>query len=842
MLIQDAPGWVSAHARARGLESVYAFHVAWNDTSRAAFMGQAVAIVAAVDSLRHHDGIIAWVLGNEIPAWVVQELGATEVESRLRDIAAHVRQRDPGRLLGHANWPPTKELDLSFLDLACFNLYPAWPYEVTVKGYGPYLREVLVPLARGHPLLVTEFGINSLEAAETRQAQVLADCWREIAAGPAIGGVVFEWADEWWKNFDNPITGKGYWERAYASDDAKHHDQDPEEYYGIVRADRGHKPAYASVQAMWSAPMRSRSPVPWLVLAALGASTWWAFNFGRRRQAAAGNPAGKTSVACLIAVLAATAPAGAHAASWAQRDTVTGANADDQFGWTLAGAGDVDGDGRGDAAVGAHFYMVGPDTAAGAVYVYRGGQPAGSPAIVRLEGPTPHEHFGESICGGRDADGDGIPDLAVGASQRAGPAGLAAGAVDLFRGGAALTAGRWTTLYGEAANDWFGQSVAMGDVDGDGLADVIVGAPYNDRGGSAAGAVFIYRGGMSPPLALLQVLIGEAPNDQFGWSAAYLGDINGDGYGDIAVGARLHGVGLKSAAGKVYLFYGGPTMDAIPDGTWMGVLRDDWFGNSVAGPGDVDGGGRPDILVGAPYNDAGGSAAGAAYLFRGEDSPGSPPAATYLGESPNAQFGWSVGGAGDVNADVRADIVVGARLQASGLLIAAGRAYLFGGGSPLSTTPLGTADGEAANDWLGNCVDGSPGYFSPGHGTLFVGAPYNDAAASAGGRAYLLGPGGVVGIPDGARRATSLRARPNPTVGPVTILWIGRRDEPAGVEIVDAGGRRVRRLTIRGYGARWDTRDEAGTLVPAGLYFVRSLTDPPTPVRIDSQARLVVLR
>lgn len=443
----------------------------------------------------------------------------------------------------------------------------------------------------------------------------------------------------------------------------------------------------------------------------------------------------------------------------------------------------------------------------------------------------------------RRVDGDGYPDLAVGAPLRTVSELSSCGAIDVFRGGPGFGT-RWLSLGGEAANDWFGQSVTLGDLDGDGKAEIIVGAPYNDRAASAAGAVFIYKGGSTPPTTPWLVLTGENANDQFGWSVAYVGDVDGDGYGDLVVGARLYGLGLLAAQGKVYLFHGGPTMDAVADGSWAGVAKDDWFGNSVAGSGDVDGRGRPDILVGAPYNDAAGSAAGAAYLFRGEDPPGSPPAAVYFGESANAQLGWTVSGAGDVDGDGYPDVLTGARLQASGALSAVGRIYLFSGGTSLATAPIATADGEAADDWFGNSVSDGTGFFFPGHGAAFGGAPHNDAAASAAGRAYNYGYGLRVGVDEKATTAplVGIRVSPNPTSRMAAIRWTVRA-AIAGIDVYDVQGRRVRKLDVAGEagGVEWDLRDESGKRVAQGIYLIaaRSRGSAPLPVHV---APLAVLR
>jgi hypothetical protein len=515
-------------------------------------------------------------------------------------------------------------------------------------------------------------------------------------------------------------------------------------------------------------------------------------------------------------------PARARGATWASTDTLPGQSVGGQFGWTTCGVGDLDGDGHRDLAIGAHFTRIGVLNGAGAVYLYKGaGSPAASP-WMHLNGTTANEHFGEAIAGGHDVDGDGHPDLAIGAPLRAAGALSAAGAVDMFRGGSALGSGRWFTLTGEAANDWFGESVALGDVDGDGYADLIVGAPYDDRGATDAGAVFIYRGGPTAPTTPWRILVGETANDQFGWAVAFLGDVDGDGIGDIAVGARLHG-----GKGKVYLFHGGVAMSTTSAGAWDGEATDDWFGNSVAGPGDVDGGGRADLLVGAPYNDRGGSAAGAAYLFRGEDPPGSPPVVIEVGETANAQFGWSVSGAGDVNGDGHPDFVVGARLQAAGASSAAGRVYVFAGGAPLSVIPIATAEGEISNDWFGNSVADATGFFWAGMGAPLAGAPYDTIGGATIGRARALGLGPVAGVAPGSRPVSGLRLTPNPARGAVRFDWSASDADaaPERIEILDPAGRRVRRLAPTGApgarSARWDLEDERGRRVPAGVYLAR---------------------
>jgi hypothetical protein len=174
----------------------------------------------------------------------------------------------------HANWPPTRNLDLGFLDLAAFNLYALWPPEVVARGYGNYVREVLQPIAGDRPLLITEYGANAIEAGVAGQARLDRDCWEQLRAAGAIGGFVFEFADEWWKNYSNPKGADDYWERQTVLDDHLRHDDDPEESYGLVTGERQPKEAYAAVAALYAKaagePNGAPPPVPAVPSAGVG--------------------------------------------------------------------------------------------------------------------------------------------------------------------------------------------------------------------------------------------------------------------------------------------------------------------------------------------------------------------------------------------------------------------------------------------------------------------------------------------------------------------------------------------------------------------------------------------
>ena len=109
-----------------------------------------------------------------------------------------------------------------------------------------------MPVTGRKPLLITEFGANSIEVSPKEQGEILQNCWSELLEAGACGAVVFGFMDEWWKNYDNPMSDGAWWSRVGDPNDAKAHDKDPEEHYGLVRSDRTPKPAYHAVKKMFA--------------------------------------------------------------------------------------------------------------------------------------------------------------------------------------------------------------------------------------------------------------------------------------------------------------------------------------------------------------------------------------------------------------------------------------------------------------------------------------------------------------------------------------------------------------------------------------------------------------
>jgi hypothetical protein len=324
-----------------------------------------------------------------------------------------------------------------------------------------------------------------------------------------------------------------------------------------------------------------------------------------------------------------------------------------------------------------------------------------------------------------DVNGDGYADLVVGATE----------AVYVYLGNEkGLGAVPATTLTGPSGPGAdYGTSVASaGDVNGDGYADLVVGAPATSQLGENPGDAYIYLGG---PTGLATTpsttLIGSAGDQLFGNSVASAGDVNGDGYADLVVGA----VGFsKNSTPRAHVFLGSAGGLATTPATTL--TRPDrssehshtLFGYSVASAGDVDGDGYADVVIGA---------SGGAYVFRGGSNGIAARTTSLSNPAPgDGLFGLSVAGAGDVNGDGYADVVVGT----------SGAPYVYlGGPTGIATTPAvsltipypavtveavasaGDVDGDGYGDIVVGAIHGStstgPAYVYLGSATGLASAP-----------------------------------------------------------------------------------------------------------------------
>ncbi len=337
--------------------------------------------------------------------------------------------------------------------------------------------------------------------------------------------------------------------------------------------------------------------------------------------------------------------------------TISGTTPYQSLGQAVAVAADLDGDGLDDVLVGApNTYQEG----AGA-YVFLGGlsgalDPSTAAASFVNGGGT-----GTAVSGAGDLDGDGRNDFMVGnpLQQNEGYVGQ----VDLFSGTPAgsLTAAGW--IRGQAsAGGQLGTAVASaGDYDGDGLMDIVAGAP-----GQAA--AFVILGATTLPAAEVQdvsaLSLSSADTDgALGQAVAGVGDVDGDGLDDVAVGAPDEGAEYE---GSVVIVAGGTTGALASTSAAVvitGATRYGFAGQALGAAGDVDGDGLADLLVGAPGDWNEGSFQGSAYLVLGGASGAvdlASPDAVTTGDARSDGFGTALA-AGDRDGDGRPDVLGGAR-------------------------------------------------------------------------------------------------------------------------------------------------------------------------------------
>ncbi len=379
------------------------------------------------------------------------------------------------------------------------------------------------------------------------------------------------------------------------------------------------------------------------------------------------------------------------------------------FGLSVDSAGDVDGDGYDDVIVG--------EPNAGYAYVFHGSASGlETTATTALSIGSSSFSSGWSVAGAGDVDGDGYDDIVVGAPSTTN------GHAFVFHGSpSGVSALPTTTLYGSASGDRFGESVAgAGDVDADGYDDVIVGAPY--AGGLDKGTVYVFHGSPTGLSTSATTSVNGASSLAYlGMSVSGAGDVNGDGYDDVVVGAP----GYDTFAGVACVHYGSASGVSSSGATTLTetTTAGEYFGYAVAGAGDLNGDGYADVVVGAPYAS---SSTGFVSVYSGSAGGVTTSGATTLtGTEADGNFGFSVAGAGDVDGDGFGDLVVGASANSSA---GTGWGYVYrGSASGLSTTAVATFEGDAAVDLLGFSVAGAGDVDADGFDDVIVGAPLADA-------------------------------------------------------------------------------------------------------------------
>ena len=423
-------------------------------------------------------------------------------------------------------------------------------------------------------------------------------------------------------------------------------------------------------------------------------------------------------------------------ANWTTEGDQDGAD----FGFFVSTAGDVNGDGYADVIIGAPGYANG-QTNEGRTFVYQGSSSGlGASAIWTAESNQDNAFLGYSVSTAGDVDGDGYSDVVVGShmydngqtnegrafAYHGSPAGLS-------------TSAGWTAESGQN-EAWFGYSVSTaGDVNGDGYADVIIGAYAYDGGQTNEGRAFVYHGAASGlGTSAAWTTESNQAGALFGWSVSTAGDVNGDGYSDVVIGACQYDNG-QTEEGRAFVYHGSASgLNAAAAWTAESDQALAHFGFSVSTVGDVNGDGRAEVIVGAPAYSNGQAAEGRAWVYHGSSS-GLSSSAAWTAESNQvgAQLGFSVRTAGDVNGDGYSDAIVGAPSYSSGQTGEGGAFVYHGSSAGLSGSANWTAEGNQIGAALGWSVATAGDVNGDGYSEVVVGAPGYGNGQLGEGRAFV---------------------------------------------------------------------------------------------------------
>jgi hypothetical protein len=398
-----------------------------------------------------------------------------------------------------------------------------------------------------------------------------------------------------------------------------------------------------------------------------------------------------------------------------------------RFGLTVCPAGDVNADGRGDLLVGTTTALYVVQAYGGSAYI---AQAYGVPAAG-------------DACAAGDVNGDGMGDVVIGETAYSnGESSEGRIAVYAGRGDGPSPFANRTYEQTAIENPNLGWSVASaGDVNGDGVDDLLVGAPTWDNfiepGEFDNGIVFLYLGSLNGLPTSYSWFSYAFSQDQLGISVTGLGDINGDGFADFAAGAHEPGVGI----GKVYVWHGGPGLPTFdPQVAMYGNSVDSYFGGAITG-GDFNGDGYGDLAVGANYDDTLAPDGGMVQVYLG--GPGgmdwTPDWAAY-GSQANEHFGTTVNGRSDTNADGYADLVIGSpdydRPVFFGALIDQGRVDEYHGSASAILNYARSLNGEG-NERFGAALANAGDVDGDGYGDIVVGGPVNNTTLPGQGRAVV---------------------------------------------------------------------------------------------------------
>ncbi len=351
-------------------------------------------------------------------------------------------------------------------------------------------------------------------------------------------------------------------------------------------------------------------------------------------------------------------------------------------------------------------------------------------------GESEDDNAGSGIARLGDINNDGYDDFGVGAPAYSGSKGVIYVVYGRSKKFNALELANRTRLRGESDNDQVGYYMAAaGDINNDGYDDFLVGAPFTDDGENKTGTVYIVYGQAdeleNQSLENFVQYTGNGERNEIGSALAGIGDINADGYDDIAIGAQRLG---DNRSGKTFIIYGqaealaGGDIESI-ENYFLGEADYDRSGAAVATAGDMTGDGIDDFVIGAPGSDDVDSNAGKVYLIPGRASLYvqenlADVDVTFTGYEEDGKAGSQLAG-GDINGDGNGDIIVGS-YQSSIQEDDAGSIFLIYGSDSTNSSSLENAVrfySEKINDLAGYSLDGYQDVNADGYDDFVIGAP-----------------------------------------------------------------------------------------------------------------------
>lgn len=349
--------------------------------------------------------------------------------------------------------------------------------------------------------------------------------------------------------------------------------------------------------------------------------------------------------------------------------------------------------------------------------------------------------LGFSASGAGDINGDGFEDAIIGAPKYSDTA-YKAGAVFAFYGspGGLQPTPSWKFGGNQTGSDLGFDVAAAGDVNGDGFDDILIGSPGYNHDHSREGRVYGFYGSLTGlPAAPSWQIESDLVEAYLGWSVASAGDVNGDGFDDVIVGAKWAQDSFTNE-GMAQLYLGSKTgLTSTPAWTIWGGQAGASLGTAVSSAGDINKDGFADVIVGAPFYNSGQEDSGQVLVFYGTNAGLEQESSwTITGTSPFGRLGEAIGGAGDVNGDGFDDVIVGAPGQGTVSLYA-------GTAAGLSLTPLWTAVSEQSGDQFGTAVQISSDVNGDSFYDILIGAYGYSADQSQEGRIYIYY--GSLGIP-----------------------------------------------------------------------------------------------